>query len=1483
MPGTIMDSAMITCDNYGWVEFGLNGTTFDDGNFYIVYWQISIPPYSPPVGIDEENPVVFRSYVKQAGMEWQMSSYNDFMMRAVVFGPGDNVMAATAEGPRVIVPKPTDGAHIAMKNPGRGAGTVKGGTFKPVADQQSEDRNLDKYRIAFVDGFDPNAGEMPWDGTLTPIGTTGNNQYTDNGWGSQDPGFYAYAVRAEYTSSESVWAYSNVAAHLLDREVTVNVTQCNGQEPSNALVTMMGHNYPYQMLSVLTPASGTVVFDSIIIGLYDLTVTKLGYQTWAWPNMVVGNDMTVDVVLQETTYPPRNLYVDPLTSVATWDEPVYIQIPFQGFEDPTFPPVGWQNQHAAASNGWERSNGYSGSWTVPPLPPEGGDWFALAEDDSDLGDDCCSYLITPVCNLTEADDYALSFLYFWDGYWGSAGGFIEYSLDNGATWELLEQLSAVGDWTSHTIDLSDMSGADGESAIWFGFHYDDNGYWADGFAVDNVYLGDGPVPSVVGYHVYINDGFVGGTNADTRTYQYKNLQYGTTYTAAVAALYACNVSAKVYYTFTSSYLYPPRDLMDTYVYNTNEVPLWFKPPMTVAGPSVPPAMAESNGDATVDTGKTYFTEGAEPMFDPIPARENGARGTDDGLDVAFLTSSNSGSNDFSAMSSALLALGINSVTVIYGDPTLPTLDELWDNYDGVLYGLNTFLTGITGDQVGDFLADYVDGGGKLIMTSPTNATGYTNLPIGGRFLNDGYYPVSTGSANFNTINLGDFDPDHPIMDGVTSASGGLTVSCSLATDAELVASWSDGTVFVGTKTITNPVVQVNVFIAASGYVTGDVDLVIFNAFNWLQSSGPGGGGEIPPGLLSFNIYRDGMMVGSKPYSGEAVTDSLLYVDNDVDPGCYDYTVTAVYNLAAYGYPGQTAESGEEGPDNVCVVWGYDLPFMEDWTSGNFGFNGWNTSANNWVVSAQMGNPAPSAQFNWDPDPGSDYSVTLESPPLKADMMTEGDIWLDFEYYLDDRTSTGMENLAVEVYNGHDWMQVAEYSNTSDVDWTFQHLQITNYAMGRVFKVRFNAMGTNSFDIINWNVDNIHVYRECESPSNLDGEYVWNDLDDLGAKIMWEAPELPPPPEGWLLYHNGTIEYVWGSNSGDWESDVAMYFEPDQLVNYPDCAVTKVRLFVDSRGANGAYCIAKVWAGADAATLLYEEDITDQISWNDDINEIALAQAVPFDNTMDLWIGFTTGGPVNTYVAGITEELTEPERRGDLYREGGSGWQHLSDLGIGERVWIFEAYVTQDYNMSSATAPSVEARGYTGHGGMLLANSGSSVSADTQGEREFTGFNIYRMGPGESDYTLIDNVPYDEGVTSYEYYDQDPYSGYPYEVCYQVTAVWESETDYCESMPAASIIPIYDYVCITVTGIDNPMSGDVTVLYPNPAKDRVNVSTSHHMDHITVINYVGQVVYDRALSGEQTYELNTSSYDAGVYIVKINTKDGVVTKRMTITR
>jgi hypothetical protein len=150
---------------------------------------------------------------------------------------------------------------------------------------------------------------------------------------------------------------------------------------------------------------------------------------------------------------------------------------------------------------------------------------------------------------------------------------------------------------------------------------------------------------------------------------------------------------------------------------------------------------------------------------------------------------------------------------------------------------------------------------------------------------------------------------------------------------------------------------------------------------------------------------------------------------------------------------------------------------------------------------------------------------------------------------------------------------------------------------------------------------------------------------------------------------------------------------------------------------------------------------------------------------------------------------------------------------------------------------------------------------------------------QTEYEMYDFVPAEEGVEAYTYLDTETVTGICYS--YQVTCVWESETDYCESAPGMSLeFPDEDFVYICINSVEDTQLSELS-LYPNPASDRVNVTSNVAMNSVSVLNYVGQVVYTAELSGENAIELNTSGYEAGVYVVQITTANGIVTKRVVI--
>lgn len=135
-----------------------------------------------------------------------------------------------------------------------------------------------------------------------------------------------------------------------------------------------------------------------------------------------------------------------------------------------------------------------------------------------------------------------------------------------------------------------------------------------------------------------------------------------------------------------------------------------------------------------------------------------------------------------------------------------------------------------GAALGNALADYVDGGGRVIL-AVFSCDSYWG--ISGRIMTDGYSPFLPGGASYSSHSLGVFNASHPIMSGVTAASDFYGTVTTLASGATLVASWDDGLPFVATK---GCVVGINSYPGVYYAYSGDVPLIFHNAVSFLYSS-----------------------------------------------------------------------------------------------------------------------------------------------------------------------------------------------------------------------------------------------------------------------------------------------------------------------------------------------------------------------------------------------------------------------------------------------------------------------------------------------------------------------------------------------------------------------------------------------------------------------------------------------------------------------
>ena len=157
----------------------------------------------------------------------------------------------------------------------------------------------------------------------------------------------------------------------------------------------------------------------------------------------------------------------------------------EDFEGLTF-PLGWTQTTNATDGGWLLGTNISLQsqwWSVASH----GKFIATNDDGCDC-DKTVDFLIMPAIDLSNMTSAVLQFQSYFDA--GSLNGgtevaTLEYSLDNGATWNLLQTIvgSDDGAWDTQTISLNSLAG---NVNVLLAFHYFDDNNWLFGWGIDDV-------------------------------------------------------------------------------------------------------------------------------------------------------------------------------------------------------------------------------------------------------------------------------------------------------------------------------------------------------------------------------------------------------------------------------------------------------------------------------------------------------------------------------------------------------------------------------------------------------------------------------------------------------------------------------------------------------------------------------------------------------------------------------------------------------------------------------------------------------------------------------------------------------------------------------------------------------------------------------------------------------------------------------------
>ena len=360
--------------------------------------------------------------------------------------------------------------------------------------------------------------------------------------------------------------------------------------------------------------------------------------------------------------------------------------------------------------------------------------------------------------------------------------------------------------------------------------------------------------------------------------------------------------------------------------------------------------------------------------------------------------------------------------------------------------------------------------------------------------------------------------------------------------------------------------------------------------------------------------------------------------------------------------------------------------------------------------------------------------------------------------------------------------------------------------------------------------------------------------------IWWGIEPAAPINEWLYYDDGEMAGALGAGGAIYW---AIMFPAASLQDFAGTNLTQVAVM--EYDSPGNYT-ANIYLGGTSApaTLVSTQEFsaTGTVDWK----YVTLDTPVAIDGTQNLWI--------TMYQAGITYPATACTNTGDpngrWVSTNGTQWIDVTTAGDFNYTWLIRGFVTNQAKGGEVTALPE----FVGEVGGELSSVQVTPVAPAfapMNRAEIVKYNVYRSDDATGTYTQIGEVA-EAGQTLYEYFDTPETAGTYF---YQVTAVY---SDGCESAPAlAADDPTHNYVSAYVDAVGE--NSDNVALYPNPTKDNVTIE-ANGMSRITVVSVLGQVVFDTELNAN-VYTLNMSQFNAGMYMVRIYTENGVTVKRVTV--
>lgn len=143
--------------------------------------------------------------------------------------------------------------------------------------------------------------------------------------------------------------------------------------------------------------------------------------------------------------------------------------------------------------------------------------------------------------------------------------------------------------------------------------------------------------------------------------------------------------------------------------------------------------------------------------------------------------------------------------------------------------------------------------------------------------------------------------------------------------------------------------------------------------------------------------------------------------------------------------------------------------------------------------------------------------------------------------------------------------------------------------------------------------------------------------------------------------------------------------------------------------------------------------------------------------------------------------------------------------------------------------------------------------------------------GDKTFNILSwNLIEDGTAESYTYTGLDGYDVEDF--AYDLIAIHTAFGDDYESVNS-------DYAEVTIMVSVEETSSASFSIYPNPTQGNIIIN-AEGMRHITVLSVLGQVVYETEVKGDEIV-LNLSQIDAGIYLLRVTTDSGIITKEVSL--